>query len=138
MRRPPPLRGTQWPQLRLRGRRFRLEEPRLYGLVAGTFAGTTVGLAIGRRITERLLAEGFLGPHGRIVQLGAFGSYPNAQAFAGRLANQLPAAGVEAQIRQVNGLFRVFVGPYAARDEARRVAERLRIELGLPSSLASH
>jgi 4-aminobutyrate aminotransferase-like enzyme len=42
------------------------------GLVAGTFAGTTVGLAIGRRITERLLAEGFLGPHGRIVQLGAF------------------------------------------------------------------
>ena len=42
------------------------------GLVAGTFAGTTVGLAIGRRIIERLLAEGFLGSHGRIARLGAF------------------------------------------------------------------
>jgi 4-aminobutyrate aminotransferase-like enzyme len=42
------------------------------GLVAGTFAGTTVGLAIGRRIIERLLAEGFLGPNGRIARLGAF------------------------------------------------------------------
>jgi 4-aminobutyrate aminotransferase / (S)-3-amino-2-methylpropionate transaminase / 5-aminovalerate transaminase len=42
------------------------------GLVAGTFAGTTVGLAIGRRIVERLLAEGFLGPYGRIARGGAF------------------------------------------------------------------
>ncbi len=56
---------------------------------------------------------------GFVVQLGAFGSYPNAQAFAARLANQLPAIGVEAHVRQVNGLFRVFVGPYGMRDDAR-------------------
>jgi 4-aminobutyrate aminotransferase-like enzyme len=42
------------------------------GLIAGTFAGTTVGLAVGRRIVERLLGEGFLGPQGRIARLGAF------------------------------------------------------------------
>jgi acetylornithine/N-succinyldiaminopimelate aminotransferase len=40
------------------------------GLVSGTFAGSTVGLAIGRRIVERLLTEGFLGPDGRIARLG--------------------------------------------------------------------
>ncbi len=72
------------------------------------------------------------------VQLGAFASYPNAQAFLGRVANQLPSIGVEAQVRQVNGLFRVLVGPFAARDDARRVADRIRAELGLPTTIAAH
>jgi len=75
---------------------------------------------------------------GFIVQLGAFASLPNAQTFVAHLANQLPPLGVEAQIRQVNGLFRVFVGPYAAREDARRTADRLRAELGLPSMIAVH
>jgi 4-aminobutyrate aminotransferase/(S)-3-amino-2-methylpropionate transaminase len=41
----------------------------LPGLVSGTFAGSTVGLAVGKRIVERLLGEGFLGPSGRIARL---------------------------------------------------------------------
>jgi rare lipoprotein A len=44
---------------------------------------------------------------GYVVQLGAFASLPNAREFAARLANQLAALGVEAQVRQVNGLFSV-------------------------------
>ena len=36
------------------------------------------------------------------------------------LANQLAPLGVEAKVRQVDGLFRVFVGPYPTREEARR------------------
>ncbi len=39
-------------------------------LVAGTWAGATVGMAIGARILERLESEGYLGPQGRIVELG--------------------------------------------------------------------
>jgi hypothetical protein len=35
-------------------------------------------------------------------------------------------------------LFRVHVGPYATREDARRIAERLRDELGLPSTIAQH
>lgn len=77
-------------------------------------------------------------PAGFVVQLGAFASNANARSFIGRLANQLPAAGVQPQVRQVTGLFRVFVGPYAAREDARRVAERLRVDLGLPSTIAVH
>jgi acetylornithine aminotransferase len=39
------------------------------GLVAGTFAGSTVGMAVGTRILERLEAEGYLGPEGRVAVL---------------------------------------------------------------------
>jgi rare lipoprotein A len=75
---------------------------------------------------------------GFAVQLGAFASYPNAQNFAARLANQLAPLGVEARIRQVNALFRVFVGPYPTRDDATRTADRLRDALGLDSTIAVH
>jgi acetylornithine aminotransferase len=40
------------------------------GLVAGTYAGATVGLAVGARIVERMEADGYLGPEGRIAVLG--------------------------------------------------------------------
>ncbi len=70
------------------------------------------------------------------VQLGAFASNANAQEFVARLANQLAPVGVEAKVRQSGGLFRVFVGPYPTRDEAKRTADRLREALGLPSVIA--
>ncbi len=73
---------------------------------------------------------------GFVVQLGAFASFTNAQNFVARVANQLAPVGVEAKVRQVNGLFRVFVGPYPSRDDARRTADRLREALGLPSTIA--
>jgi rare lipoprotein A len=75
---------------------------------------------------------------GFVVQLGAFASYANAQNFVAHLANQMAATGVEPKIRQVNGLYRVFVGPYAARDDARRTSDRLREALGLSSTIAVH
>jgi len=40
------------------------------GLVAGTYAGATVGMAVGTRIIERLEAEGYLGPRGKLAALG--------------------------------------------------------------------
>jgi len=73
---------------------------------------------------------------GFAVQLGAFASNANAQEFVARVANQLAPVGVEAKVRQSGGLFRVFVGPYPTRDEAKRTADRLREALGLPSVIA--
>jgi rare lipoprotein A len=75
---------------------------------------------------------------GFVVQLGAFASYANAQNFVAHLANQFAPVGVEARVRQVNGLFRVFVGPYSTRDDAKRTADRLQDALGLPSTIAVH
>jgi rare lipoprotein A len=75
---------------------------------------------------------------GFVVQLGAFANYANAQNFVAHLANQMATTGVEPKIRQVNGLYRVFVGPYAVRDDARRASDRLREALGLSSTIAVH
>jgi rare lipoprotein A len=75
---------------------------------------------------------------GFVVQLGAFSSHANARNFVAHIANQLEPIGVESKIRQVEGLFRVFVGPYGAREEARRMGARLRDALGLDATIASH
>ena len=75
---------------------------------------------------------------GFVVQLGAFATYANAQNFVAHLANRIAPAGVETNVRQLNGLFRVFVGPYATREHAKRAADGLRDALGLPSTIAVH
>jgi rare lipoprotein A len=75
---------------------------------------------------------------GFAVQLGAFASNANAQNFLEHVQNQLATAGVEPKIRQGNGLFRVYVGPYADRDEARRIAQRLETAFGFTTTLAPH
>ena len=75
---------------------------------------------------------------GFVVQLGAFGSSANAENFVAHLASQIAPVGVEPKVRQVGGLFRVFVGPYPTRDDAKRTADRLRDALGLPSTIAVH
>ena len=56
----------------------------------------------------------------------AFASNANADNFVARLAPSIAPVGVEPKVRQVSGLFRVFVGPYASRDDAKRIADRLR------------
>src|SRR5205814_5568587 len=74
--------------------------------------------------------EASTAPGGFAVQLGAFANYANAQNFLAHAQNQLAAVPVEAKVRQMGGLFRVYVGPYADRDEARRVADRLNAAFG--------
>jgi rare lipoprotein A len=72
---------------------------------------------------------------GYVAQLGAFANYANAQEFVARLANQTGTLGVEPKVRQDAGLYRVYVGPYSTREEARRAADRLRDALGLDSTV---
>ena len=74
---------------------------------------------------------------GFVVQLGAFGNNANAQAFVGHLANQIAALGVEAKVHEEGGLYRVTVGPYPTRDDARRTADRLHDALGLDGMVKS-
>jgi rare lipoprotein A len=77
-------------------------------------------------------------PTGYSVQLGAFGNYANAQDFLAHVTNQLASAQVEPRVRQAGGLYRVYVGPYADRDEARRVGERISQAFGFPTTLSTH
>jgi len=75
---------------------------------------------------------------GYVVQLGAFGDYGNAQNFLAHVQGQLATADVEPKVRQVTGLWRVYVGPYPDRDEARRAGDRLASAFGLATSIAPH
>ena len=72
---------------------------------------------------------------GYVVQLGAFANNVNAQAFVEHVANQIAPLGVEANVHEDAGFYRVSVGPYPTRDEAKRTADRLRAALGLDSTI---
>ena len=73
---------------------FRAEHQPDPALISGTFAGTTVGLAVGRRIVEKLVHENYLGPRGRIAELGH-----HAQEEFARLQHDLPT-----QVRSFGGV----------------------------------
>jgi len=75
---------------------------------------------------------------GFAVQLGAFQNFNNAQTFLAHVQAQLVSAQVEPRVREVNGLYRVYVGPYPDRDEARRVADRLTSAFGFATAIAPH
>jgi rare lipoprotein A len=75
-------------------------------------------------------------PAGFTVQLGAFANYANARAFLAHTQNQLAQAQVEPRIRQVGGLYRVYIGPYPGQDEAQRMGERITQAFGYPTTVA--
>ena len=72
------------------------------------------------------------------IQLGAFANFANAQAFLMHAQNQLTNAQVEPKIRQAGGLYRVYIGPYPARNEAQRIGERITQAFGFATTVAPH
>ncbi|MFI4925509.1 MAG: septal ring lytic transglycosylase RlpA family protein [Vicinamibacteria bacterium] len=76
---------------------------------------------------------------GFVVQLGAFSSEPNARSFLMHVQERLAAsADIAPRVREAGGLYRVYVGPYPSRDDARRTAERLASAFGLATAVAPH
>jgi rare lipoprotein A len=75
---------------------------------------------------------------GFVVQLGAFASEPNAKSFLAHVQSRLPAADLAPRVREAGGLYRVYVGPYPTRDDARRTADRLASAFGLATAIAPH
>lgn len=75
---------------------------------------------------------------GFAVQLGSFQNFNNAQTFLAHVQGQLASAQVEPKVREVNGLYRVYVGPYTQRDEAKRVADRIAASFGMATAIAPH
>jgi rare lipoprotein A len=61
------------------------------------------------------------------VQLGAFGNFGNAQVFQGRMANEL---GINPVVRQVGGLFRVQLGPFASMSDAQSARQTAQQRIG--------
>ncbi|MDE2583801.1 MAG: septal ring lytic transglycosylase RlpA family protein [Betaproteobacteria bacterium] len=67
---------------------------------------------------------------GVFLQLGAFSSADNAEALRQKLQRDLDWLADGIRINQQGGIHRLHVGPYKDRQEADKVAERIRLALG--------
>lgn len=67
---------------------------------------------------------------GVYLQLGAFASADNAESLKSRIGRDLDWLSEPINISPANGLHRVRLGPYANRDAAEKVAEKIRLALG--------
>jgi rare lipoprotein A len=74
-------------------------------------------------------------PGGIFVQLGAFSAWENAESFRQRVAAQLGWLDRTVEVYRRDGLFRLHVGPYRDRAEARRVADQIGAALDLKPSV---
>ena len=81
---------------------------------------------------------------GLFLQLGSFSAPENAESFRGRVAMELgelvPAGGLVLQTATGGNtgqrqLYRVQLGPYANRNEAEQIADRVRQVLGMKPAL---
>lgn len=68
------------------------------------------------------------------VQLGAFGNFANAQVFQQRMSAELAVA---PHVQQIDGLFRVRLGPFATREAALGVRDRAQALLGVVPPIIS-
>jgi rare lipoprotein A len=62
---------------------------------------------------------------GIYLQLGAFAGADNADSFLRRMRAEIPALDGLATVIPGGGLYRVQAGPYATRDQAQQMAERI-------------
>jgi rare lipoprotein A len=63
---------------------------------------------------------------GLYLQLGAFSSAENAEAFRARIVRELPWISEPVQIASRDGINRVRLGPYKSREEAQAIADKVR------------
>jgi rare lipoprotein A len=70
------------------------------------------------------------------LQLGAFSSAENAEAFRVRAAASLPWMLEPIDVSARDGLYRVRLGPYRNRQEASAVADKVRESLGFAPAIS--
>ena len=70
------------------------------------------------------------GAKGVFLQLGAFASADNAESLRSHLSRELEWLTESIQILPGGGIHRVHLGPYPSRNDAEKVAERIRLALG--------
>ncbi|HTE15832.1 MAG TPA: SPOR domain-containing protein, partial [Burkholderiales bacterium] len=80
-----------------------------------------------------LAAEG----GGVYLQLAAFGSKENAEAYTSRLRADVAWLAGQLQVLARDGLFRVRAGPYASQDDAQQTAERISLAMGIKPLIQS-
>lgn len=67
---------------------------------------------------------------GVFLQLGAFASADNAESLRAHLTRELDWVNETLEVNAGGGMHRVYLGPYASRADAEKVAEKIRLALG--------
>jgi rare lipoprotein A len=90
-----------------------------------------------RLATEEAGPAGAEGGQGRGVylQLGAFSNADNAENLRNHLARELDWLTEPMRISAGSGIHRLQLGPYASRNDAAKVAEKIRVALGFKPAL---
>ena len=96
--------------------------------VVATVAAAPVAAASPATDRQIPIATEVSGVH---VQLAAFGSRENADAYASRLRGDLTWLDGQLQVQARDNLFRVLAGPYASVAEARQNADKISQALGI-------
>jgi rare lipoprotein A len=86
---------------------------------------------------DRPLIQPATDSKGIYLQLGAFGSADNAENLRNHLSRELDWLAEPMQVFPGGNMHRVQVGPYASRNDAERVAEKIRTALGYKPALVS-
>ncbi len=100
----------------------------LYARAHGTPALASRSFSI---IASAQAAEPAAAVDGGYLQLGAFSSRDNAEVLRLRVARELPALREFVRLQQRESAWRVWLGPYASRDEALADAAKLREAMSL-------
>jgi rare lipoprotein A len=72
------------------------------------------------------------------LQIGAFSSAENAEAFRARATASLPWLLEPIQVSSREGMHRVRMGPYKTRTEAAAIADKVRESLGFAPAISTH
>jgi rare lipoprotein A len=59
------------------------------------------------------------------VQVGAFSARENAESLRGRVAAEIAELKEAVQVLSIGNLWRLHVGPYRSRDDARPIADKI-------------
>jgi rare lipoprotein A len=83
------------------------------------------------RVEVESIVPGGAGAGALYLQVGAFSSRENAETLQARVARELAWLQESAQVLLSGNLWRLHVGPYRSREDARSVARRIEGELNL-------
>ena len=76
-------------------------------------------------------------PKGIFLQLGAFANADNAENLKNHLTRELDWLAETMRVQPGDGIHRLHLGPYASRDDADRIADRIRAALGYKPTVVS-
>jgi len=110
----------------------------LESIVPGTMLATApTPVAEERKPAEKPAPDSPAEAKGVYVQLGAFAARDGAESFRARVYKELAWLSEAIHVYAADGLYKLQLGPYRTREDARPILERIRAELNFSPALVA-